>query len=159
VIGREKEKIKMSTLRALLAASLILLVVGGAAPAYATAPDATLFTTYSMFNNFTTVNWVVCGSTQQTEGCYASGSLGPFGKIGAMIEGNPKTNLKTNTVTRFIYVLDVASGGNQNEVQLYVYKKTDAVTPSSDTVTVTLSKTRQSGSCWRHLRIGFYGRQ
>jgi hypothetical protein len=58
-----------------------------------------------------------------------------------MLEGEPKTDLHANTVTRAIYVLDPASGPNQNEVVLYVYTKVDTVTTDTDTVTVTLSQT------------------
>ncbi len=105
----------------------------------ATAPDASLYTSYDISPNLQTVGWSVCGSTQQSEGCYSSGSLGPFGATGALIEGNPAT--RGNTVTRFIYVVDIASGINANGVTLYVYKKIDNVTPSFDTVTVTLTKT------------------
>jgi hypothetical protein len=104
-------------------------------------PDQTLFTTYNIDASHTSLSWVVCGSTQQSSGCYAAGSLGPFGKIGALLEGNQSTNLTTNTVTRAIYVLDVATGGNLNGVKLYVYKKTDTVTATFDTVSVSLSKT------------------
>jgi hypothetical protein len=103
-----------------------------------TAVDATLFTTYDMASNFQSVSWVVCGSTSQTEGCYASGSLGPFGKIGALMEGSPSTS--GSTVSRSIYVVDSASGTSGTGVTLNVYKKTDTVSASSDTVSVTLSK-------------------
>jgi hypothetical protein len=51
------------------------------------------------------------------------------------------TNRTTNTVTRTIYVLDIATGSNLNGVTLYVYKKTDTITSSFDTTSVTLSKT------------------
>jgi hypothetical protein len=103
----------------------------------AVAPDSTLFTTYSLFSNGgqTTVDWSVCGSTQKTEGCYASGQLGPFVVVGAMLEGHPF--IKGNVVTRAIYVVDSGSV----DVKLYVYKKVDTVTDSSDTVTVTLKHT------------------
>ena len=112
------------------------------APAASGSPiDATLFTTYTIDSAHTNVSWLVCGSTQNTSGCYASGNLGPFGKVGALMEGNPKTDLSTNTVTRAIYVLDIASGSNLNEVELSVYTKTDTITPDFDTVSVTLSKT------------------
>jgi hypothetical protein len=101
------------------------------------APDSTLFTTYSLFSNGgqTTVDWLVCGSTQKSEGCYASGQLGPFVLVGAMLEGDPF--IKGNVVTRAIYVVDSGSA----DVKLYVYKKVDTVTDSSDTVTVTLKHT------------------
>ncbi|HEY6765724.1 MAG TPA: hypothetical protein VI386_13215 [Candidatus Sulfotelmatobacter sp.] len=103
------------------------------------AVDATLYTTYSLFSSDQTLDWIVCGSTQTTSGCYSSGSLGPFGKIGAMLEGNPTTN--GSTVTRLIYIVDVAAGSSGNSVNLNVYKKTDTVTTSSDTVAVTLMRT------------------
>src|SRR5882757_361247 len=103
--------------------------------------DASLFTTYFLDTADTNVTWIVCGSTENTSGCYGSGNLGPFGKVGALLEGNPKTNVATNTVTRSIYVVDIASGGTQNAVVLYVYTKTDMITPDFDTVNVTLSNT------------------
>src|SRR5207244_5175156 len=62
-------------------------------------------------------------------------------KVGALLEGDPKVNLNTNTVTRAIYVVDIASGTNQNEVVLDVYTKTDAITTDFDTITVTLDRT------------------
>jgi hypothetical protein len=99
-------------------------------------PDATLFTTYSLTTQDTFVSWIVCGSTVSSTGCYSNGSLGPFGRAGALLEGNPSVNLKTNTVTRAIYVVDIGSN-----VVLYVYKKTDVVSSTYDTATVTLSKT------------------
>ncbi len=121
--------------------SAALSVHGQNALAGSGSPDATLFTTYRLFSGDQTVSWSVCGSTALTEGCYASGSLGPFGRAGALTEGNPSVNLSTNTVTRRIYVVDIASGGTGNDVVLYVYKKTDVVSSTSDTVTVTLLNT------------------
>lgn len=116
-----------------------LLILGAATPLHA-AIDSTLYTNYFL-SGTTGVSYVVCGSTQQSSGCYGSGTLGPFGKIGAMLEGNPSTNLKTNTVSRTIYVLDVAYGPNGNEVALYVYKKSDTISPTFDTIAVTLTNT------------------
>ncbi len=129
----------------LLAASIIVLVltttVWVSAQTTSGPPDATLFTTYNINATHTSVNWLVCGSTQQSSGCYASGSLGPFGKVGALLEGNQSSNLTTNTVTRVIYVLDIATGSNLNGVTFYVYKKIDTITSTYDTVSVKLSKT------------------
>jgi hypothetical protein len=123
-----------------VAALVILFAVSVPVPAAATGPiDATLYTTYNL--NGTTVDFSVCGSTQESSGCYGGGTLGPFVRLGALIEGNPSTNLETNTVTRFIYALDIAAGTNSDGVALYVYKKTDAITSTFDTVTVTLFKT------------------
>ena len=107
----------------------------------ATPIDGTLYTRYSTDIAHTTVNWNVCGSLPGSSGCYGSGSLGPFGQIGALLEGEPKTDRGANTVTRAIYVLDYKSGPLQNEVVLYVYTKVDTITTDTDTVTVTLSQT------------------
>ena len=126
----------------LSAASVSLLVLSMSVAAGASGPpDATLFTTYNIDTGRTSVSLTVCGSTQLSSGCYGGGALGPFGNVGAILEGNQSTNLTTNTVTRAIYVLDIASGTNKNGVTLYVYKKTDVVTATFDTVTVTLTKT------------------
>ncbi|MFK2874594.1 hypothetical protein [Dyella lipolytica] len=89
---------------------------------------------------YTSVNWIVCGSTQQSEGCYSFGSLGPFGKVGALVEGNPVVDFTTDTVTRNIYVVDQAVGGGTG-VMLYVYTKVDSVVPAGDRITVTLTNT------------------
>src|SRR5438876_5811189 len=112
----------------------------GAVPA-ATPIDATLYTRYHTDPNQTIIDWNVCGSLPGSSGCYGSGSLGPFARIGGVMEGEPKTDLIANTVTRPIYLVDIASGPNQNEVVLYVYTKVDTITTDSDTVTVTLSQT------------------
>lgn len=58
-----------------------------------------------------------------------------------MIEGNPTQSVKKGTVTRYIYVVDVAAGSGANEVVLYIYKKVDTITASDDSVSVTLFKT------------------
>jgi hypothetical protein len=132
--------LKQLSLLSLCAA--VLFVLGGDTSAFASGPpDATLFTTYTMDNAHTTVNFVVCGSIGFGSGCYDAGNMGPFGKVGAILEGNRSQNLTTNTVTRNIFVLDVASGTNATGVTLYIYKRTDAITSSFDTTTVTLVKT------------------
>jgi hypothetical protein len=129
--------------RALLAAGFLLAAcgnthaqsIGAATP----PPDSTLYTTYSFSNDYTNVYLSVCGSTQQSFGCYGGATLGPFGRAGALIEGDPVVNTQTQTVTRNIYVVDEADGGAG--VKLYVYQKKDAVSPSFDTVTVKLINT------------------
>jgi hypothetical protein len=128
--------------RLMRGAAMGLWVLGATAPVSAAArPDATLYTSYFMDDStFTGVTWIVCGSTQQSEGCFDSGSLGPFGKIGGMLEGYPFVDAATSTVTRHVYIVDVASGGGAG-VTLYVYKKTDVVSSSFDTTTFTLVKT------------------
>jgi hypothetical protein len=126
------------------AASLIALAVTAAISASsqtAAAPpaaiDATLYTTYSLYSSDQTLDLIVCGSTTESEGCYGSASLGPFGKVGAAIEGSPSTS--GSVVTRLIYVVDIAAGSSSNGVELYVYKKTDTISSSSDTISVTLA--------------------
>jgi hypothetical protein len=103
----------------------------------AAAPDAGLYTNYSLNSNDgqTTVQWLVCGSTQNSDGCYGIGQIGPFIAVGAMLEGDPV--VKGNVVTRAIYVAD---SGRASKVKLYVYKKVDTVTANYDTVTVTLKR-------------------
>jgi YD repeat-containing protein len=103
--------------------------------------DSMLFINYGTYSGNPNVAWSVCGSTQQTTGCYGAGTLGPFGKVAALIEGNPSTNSSTSTVTRFIYILDIATGPNLNGVILYVFRRTDVISPSTDNVNVTLAKT------------------
>ena len=103
-----------------------------------TAPDATLYTTYSAFvsSGQTMIDWIVCGSTQDDEGCYDFGTIGPFVGVGAMLEGDP--SVKGNVVTRLIYIVD---SGSATSVKLYVYRKVDTVTADFDTTTVTLART------------------
>lgn len=132
--------LKRPVLQSLFAA--VLFVLGAATSAFASPPpDANLFTTYTIDYPHTTINFVVCGSVGLGSGCYDSGNIGPFGKIGAILEGNRSVNLSTNTVTRNLFILDVASGTNATGVTLYIYKRTDAISSSFDTTTITLVKT------------------
>jgi hypothetical protein len=98
--------------------------------------DSTLFTTYQNYGN-NNITWVTCGSTKNTGGCYGSGTLGPFARVCAVMEGRPVT--VGNTVTRSLYVLD--GGSDTSSVSLSVFKKTDTITNNSDTVSITPSKT------------------
>ena len=118
----------------------ICLALAVAIPASASGPlDATLYSTYQI--NGATVDLTVCGSTQQSSGCYGGGILGPFVRLGALIEGNQSVHPATNTVTRYIYALDLAAGSNSDGVKLYVYKRSDTITSTFDTVNVALFKT------------------
>src|SRR5436305_14200307 len=74
----------------LICASLSYGQEGGVPAAPAAVIDATLYTRYSTDIAHTTVNWNVCGSLPGSSGCYGSGSLGPFGRVGALMEGEPK---------------------------------------------------------------------
>jgi hypothetical protein len=141
--GNRLQMKTMITSRILLAVTLLCANISdGKEKVTPPAPiDATLYTTYYFVDStHTSANWFTCGSLPNSAGCYGSGSLGSFGKVGTMMEGNPRTNLSTKTVTRAIYVLDVAAGTTQDQVVLNVYKKTDVITPDSDTVTVTFAR-------------------
>lgn len=122
-------------------AAITLLAIAAALPLQAqnaARPDSTLFTTYSIYPGYgfgPLVDWVVCGSTADSEGCYTSGQIGPFVAVGAMLEGNP--SVSGNAVTRALYIVDSGDA----TVKLYVYTKTDTVTASYDTVTLTLTDT------------------
>lgn len=100
--------------------------------------DVAPYTTYSFSSNYTSLNWAVCGYKIGSYGCYGYGSMGPFGHVGAAVEGKPVVN--GNTVTRDIYVVDDAAGSGSG-VTLYVYTKTDEVTASGDLVSVNLAHT------------------
>lgn len=140
---------KTRTQRVLLAASL-LLAANAVLPASAqfmpvataqtTPPDSNLFTTYSFNSTYTTAYLSVCGSTQGSDGCYGGGTLGSFGRVGAIIEGTESVDSTTGTVTRYIYIVDEAVN-NGTGVTLYVYKKTDVVTSTFDTVSISLANT------------------
>jgi hypothetical protein len=84
----------------------------------AVRPDSTLATTYSMNSN---------------------GSLGSFGKVGALLESDP--TFQGNVVTRHIYVLDSASGTAKNGVTLYDYKRVDTILTASITTTISRPRT------------------
>ena len=58
-----------------------------AAMAQTAAPDSTLYTSYTVSTSLQSVDWIVCGSTAESDGCYGSGTLGTFGHVGAMLEG------------------------------------------------------------------------
>ena len=115
---------------------IALLPLFLAAPALANTPvDSTLYTTYILGPASQQIGYFVCGSTQESGGCFASGEIGPFGRVGAIIESEASES--GDVVTRYIYVVDTASGASADGVTLSVYKKTDTVTASFDTVVVT----------------------
>jgi hypothetical protein len=125
--------------RIALAGFLVLFLFAVNSRLQAAALDSTLAITYRMVGS--NIDWTVCGSLPDTYGCYGSGTLGPFGRVGAMIEGIPSQNAQKGTVTRYIYILDVAYGSESDEVGLYVYKRVDTINDEDDTIAVTLYKT------------------
>ena len=60
-----------------------------------------MYTSYYFSSGYKTVSFFVCGSVPGSDGCYGTGSLGPFGHVGAMIEGGVHT--VSNVVNRDIY--------------------------------------------------------
>jgi len=96
-------------------------------------PDSTLFTTYEVNQSLTQLSWFTCGSLPLTEGCYGAGVLGPFTDACAIVQSAPAP-FNINTVLRYIYVLD--TGSSANGASLTVYKRTDTVSQSDDTINV-----------------------
>jgi len=98
------------------------------------------FTGYSFYPDSQHVEFVTCGASLVSEGCYGSGNLGPFGRVGCMIEGDAST--VGNVVTRAIYIVDVNSGASGNGVTLFRYLKTDTIDATGDdTVSTHLTNT------------------
>jgi len=122
------------------AAASYLVFAGftGSASAHKTHLDDGLFTTYSVGGGGTSVSFSVCGSLAQSEGCYGGGTLSPFESACAVLERAPK--YKTNVVTRDIYVLDRRTSA-ADPALLYVYRRTDTITDTFDTIQVALKKT------------------
>jgi hypothetical protein len=121
----------------LLLIGVILFFSGATVSSRAAAPDSGILTMYG-FQAGQTISYIVCGNTELTGGCFAQGSIGPFGRVGALLEGSP--TVEGNVVTRRLYVLDLGAGSAGTGVVLWVYTKSDTVSDSSDTVTVRLSK-------------------
>jgi len=62
------------------------------------------------------------------------------GFIGTSVIGRSTATGGYDIVTRSLHILDVGAGSAETSVVLWIYKKTDTVSNSSDTVTVSLSK-------------------
>lgn len=120
---------------------LSFLFLFGSLFCHAATIDSGLYTTYTTDNAKSELYWSVCGSIGTGSGCYGSGSLGPFGQIGSIVEGSKSYNVSKGTVTRYLYVIDQAYGSALDGVELYAYKRVDTITLSYDTTTFTLEKT------------------
>jgi hypothetical protein len=131
-----------------LAGVSALLMAGGAmvtAPAHSAALDENIATSYTALG--TSINWQNDGTNTPQ-----SGTLGPFDRACAILEGKPVT--KGDVMTRSLYVLD-AGNGAANTVVLNIYTRTDTITSTggvkSDAETivprgqVVLSLTSQAG--------------
>ena len=120
---------------------MFLWLLSGSILCHAAKVDSDLFTTYTNDDAKTTLYWVVCGSIPPGTGCYSLGQLGPFGKIGSIVEGAKVYNNRKGTITRHLYVIDQAYGAGQTGVALYDYKRVDTIVDAYDTTTFTLVKT------------------
>jgi hypothetical protein len=100
--------------------------------------DSSLYTTFRADQNYQNLSLVTCGSLPGTEGCYGSATIGPFNRIGAVIEGGSSTI--GDTVTRDVYVLDVAGGESGNAVTLYIWKMSNTIDGGFDQVGVKFDK-------------------
>lgn len=131
-----------------------LLIAIAAFPASAQAPAAIsssstplarrtnisgLYTGYSFATGNTSVSLVVCGAVDGSSGCYGSAVLGPFGHVGAIIEGKPKPP-RGETHVRDLYVVDDAAGQG-TDVTLDVYQETITAEPPFATISVTQTNT------------------
>ena len=131
-------ELSMSMRRVML---VYLLLLCGTIFSEAATIDSGLYTTYTTDNAKTTLYWAVCGSIGLGTGCYSSGEVSPFGKIGSIVEGGKTYNISAGTVTRYLYIVDQEYGSAGNGVALYAYKRVDTITSTSDTTTFTLVKT------------------
>jgi hypothetical protein len=105
------------------------------------ALDKGLFATFENYQ--ASVDFTVCGSTGNSEGCYGSAELSPpFDYACGVLEGKPKT--KGDTVTRAIYVLDKRTS-TTDPVMLYVYERKDVIANSYDSVSANLKATINLG--------------
>lgn len=107
--------------------------------AAAATPADNLYTTYSRIGP-NQISWITCGSTADSSGCYGSGTLGNLNNACDIMEGPPTFVSSTPSqyfVARHVFVMNAgttAAGGTT----LNVYRKTDTITASSDTTTITL---------------------
>lgn len=112
-------------------------LAAGAALAGGPAPDANLYTTYQVSPDHTSLSWITCGATAQSSGCYGSGSIGPFERLCAVLQGAPVVN--GSKVVRRIYALDAGTAAGAAPV-LYEYVRTETVSPSYDAASVVLKR-------------------
>jgi hypothetical protein len=138
--------------RAIIAGGIALAVTvvpqAGAQASIDTAtvlPDSTMIRTYLTTPSGTGVGITVCGTSPGISGCSAAfnganGSLGPFGKVGPIVEGNRSFISTTNTVNRYIYALDLAVNGGTG-VSLLVYRLSETISSANWNISFKLIKT------------------
>lgn len=110
-----------------LALALLLASCALMGTAHAQRSPRTLFTSYEHSAGSPNINWLTCGSTPDSNGCYGSGQIGPFGHACAVTKSGDK-----------VIVVDTFASdpGQDPKVALRIYKEVVSSTPS-----VTLQKT------------------
>lgn len=126
----------MSALATAAAAAALVCVTAGAASAHRATLDAGLSTLYSGPDDGSAVDMMVCGQLQQGGGCFAFPQLTGFQSACALVEGTPSQH--GDIVKRDIYILDRRTTPG-DPLQLFVYQRTDTITPTNDTVSITLA--------------------
>lgn len=128
---------------ALIATALLLVPVASlAAPAPQVSVDGSnLMTAFWFANNYTDVELLVCGSVPHTSGCFGSGSLGPFGKVGALIVGTAVADPVAHTITQDIYAVEQAYNGAPI-TKLYVYRLVETIDATNGRADVTVARVK-----------------
>ena len=101
------------------------------------ALDSGLFSMYQYADDQSSIAVTICGNVGDSGGCFGGGTLGPFERACALLEGTPHT--KGDVVTRALYVLD-ARKSSTAPIVLYVYVRTDKIDPPFDDINFTLKK-------------------
>jgi hypothetical protein len=112
-------------------------------PAAATTLDERLYTNYNTFSGGQ-VNWSVCGILGTSFGCFQGGNFqglnGGFGKVAALLQTRPVAEAAPNTISRDIYIVDTQDGPNKTDVFLYIFRRTEVITPVSYQVSTALTR-------------------
>ena len=90
------------------------------------------YTLFTLGDGAKSLNWSAC----RGGGCFASGAVGPFKRICAVMEGKPRHD--GDVETRAIYVVDKARHSPAATLHLFVYTRTDTFSESGDQVQVVL---------------------
>ena len=143
-----KNRIRHAIIAAGVALAVVVVPQAGAQAsidATTALPDSAMVRTYLMTPSGSGVGITVCGTSPGIVGCSgayngASGSLGPFGKVGPIIEGSPAFISATNTVNRYIYAVDLAVNGGTG-VSLLVYRLSETINSANWNISFKLIKT------------------
>jgi hypothetical protein len=114
-------------------------MAAAAGPGWAAPPPGpAIYTTYNFYNNNTQINWVTCGATAESSGCFGSGIISGFGNVCSVLDTIPVT--KGEVTKQLLYIFDDSFNGAKT-LTLDVYEKTDVTTSSANTTTFKLLKT------------------